>query len=78
MDLTWTIVYAVQTGQARIISLEWLLPLTRLRATQSGVDRCVFGAITIVSTVMSIASGLAVAVSGFTRAMFACIVVATG
>ena len=72
VDLAWTIEYAVQTGRARIVSFEWLLPLTGLRATESGVDRPVFGVITIVSTLMSIASGLAVAVSGFRSAKFAC------
>ena len=72
MDLAWSIEYAVQTGRAWIISLEWLLPLTGLRATESGVYRCVFGAITVVSTLMSIASGLVVAVSGFKSARFAC------
>ena len=78
MDLAWSIEYAVQTGRARIISLEWLLPLTALRATKSGIDRRVFDAITVVSMLMSITSGLAVAVSGFRSARFACIVVATG
>ena len=74
MDLAWSIEYAVQTGRARIISLEWLLPLTALRATKSGIDRRVFDAITVVSTLMSIASRLAVAVSGFRSARFSCIV----
>ena len=78
MDLAWSIEYAVQTGWARIISLKGLLPLTGLRATDSDVNRRVFSAITIVSTLMSIASGLAVAVFGFRSARFACIVVATG
>ena len=78
MDLAWSIEYAVQTGQAQIISFKWLLPLTGLRATKSVVDRRVFGVVTIVSTLMSVASGLAVVVSGFRSARFACIVVTTG
>ena len=78
MDLTWTIEYVVQTGQARIVSLKLLLPLTGLRATESCVVRRVFGVVTVVSTFISIASRLAVAVSGFRRARFACIVVAMG
>ena len=78
MDLARSIEYAVQTGRARIISLEWLLPLTGLRATESGVDCRVFGVVTVVSTLMSIASGLAIAVSGFRSVRFTCIVVATG
>ena len=78
VNLAWTIEYAVQTGRARIVSLKWLLPLTGLRATESGVDRRIFGVVTIVSTLMSIASGLVVAVSGFRSARFTCVVVATG
>ena len=65
MDLTWTIEYAVQTGQARIVSFIWPLPLTELGVTKSGVDRRVIGIITVTSTFMSVAPGLAVAVSGF-------------
>ena len=42
--------YAVQTRWTRIVSLIWLLPLTRLRATESGVDRRVFGVVTVAST----------------------------
>ena len=55
-----------------------VLPLIGLRATESGVDCRVLGTITVVSTLMSIASGLAVAISGFRSARFAFIVVATG
>ena len=78
MDLTWTIKYAVQAGLARIVSIIWLLPLTRLRATKSGVDRRVLGIVTIASTLVSVASGLAVAISGFRSARFACTIIATG
>ena len=76
--LTWTIEYAVQTRRARIVSFVWLLPLIGLRATEFGIDRRVFGVITVVLTLMSVASGLAVAVSGFRSARVACIIVATG
>ena len=55
-----------------------VLPQIGFRATESGVDRRVFGVVTVLSTLMSIASGLAIAVSGFGGARFACIVVATG
>ena len=78
MDLTWTIEYAVQDGRARIVPFERLLPLAGHGATESGVDRRVVGIITIVSTLVSIASGLAAAVSDFKSAMFACIAIATG
>ena len=39
VDLTWTIKYVVQAGRAWIVPFIWLLPLTRLGATESGVDR---------------------------------------
>ena len=78
MDLMWKIKYAVQTGRALIIPFIWLLPLSELGATESSVDRRVIGIITVVSTLVSVASGLAVAISGFRSARFACIVVATG
>ena len=63
MDLTWTIECAVQTGRARIVSLKWLFPLTGLGATETGIDDRVFGIIAIISTLVSVASGLAVAIS---------------
>ena len=78
MDLTWTIEYAVQAGRARIVSFVWLLPLTELRATESSVDRRVLGVVTVASTLVYVVSGLAVAISGFRRARFSCIVIATG
>lgn len=40
VDLTWAIEYAFQIGRARIVSLNWLLPLTGLRATESCLRRC--------------------------------------
>ena len=70
MDLTWAIEYAVLDGRALIISFIWLLPLTGLRATESSVDRRVIGVVTVVSTLVSIASRLAVTVSGFGSARF--------
>ena len=78
MDLTWTIEYAVQTGWARIVSFIWILLLTGLRATQSGIDRRVLDVFTVASTLVSVVSGLVVAISGFRSARFACIVIATG
>ena len=76
--LAWTIKYVVQAGWARIVPFERLLPLAGLGAAESGVDRRVVGIIIVVSTLVSVASGLAVAISGFRSARFACIVVATG
>ena len=78
MDLTWTIEYAVQTGRARIFSLEWLLPLTGFRATESGIDCRVFGVVAVVAVLVSVATWLAVAVSGLRCARVACCVVAMG
>ena len=57
-------------GRARTISLIWLLPLTGLRATESGIDRRVLDVVTVVPTLVSVASGLAVAISGFRIAGF--------
>ena len=65
VDLTWTIEYADQTGRARIVSLKWLLPLTGLRATESGVVSRVFSVVAIVSTLMFVAPWPAVAIPGF-------------
>ena len=70
VDLTWTIEYAVQTGWARIVSLKWLFPLTGLGATESSTDGRVFGVIAIILTLVSVASGLAVAISAFESARF--------
>ena len=54
--------YAVQTGQSLIVSFEWLFPLTGFRATESGIDCCVFSVVAVVPSVMSIALWLAVIV----------------
>ena len=64
VNLTQAIEYAVQTGRARIASFERLFPLTGFRATESGIDCRVFGVIAIVAMLVSVASGLAVAISG--------------
>ena len=73
-----TIEYAVQVGWSLIVSFIWFLPLTGLGATEFGVDCRVIGIVTIVSTLVPVASGLAVAISGFRSARFACIVIAMG
>ena len=64
VNLTRAIEYAVQTGHVRIVSFEWLLPLTGLGATESGIDSRVFGVIAIITTLVSVAPGLAVVISG--------------
>ena len=78
MNLAGPTEYSVQTRWTIFVSFEWLLPRTRFRATESGVDRRVFGVVTVVSTLISVVSELAVAVPGFKSARFACTVVATG
>ena len=78
MDLTWTIEYAVQAGRARVVPFVWLLSLTKLGAAESGIDRRVIRIVTIVSTLMPVAPGLAVAILGFRGARFTCVIIATG
>ena len=78
VDLTWTIEYAVQAGRARIVSFKWLLPLAGIGAIESGVDRRVIGIVTVASTLVPVALRLAVVISGFRGARFACIIIASG
>ena len=49
-----------------------------LGATESGVDCRVIGIVTIALMLVSVASGLAVAISGFRSARYASIVIAKG
>ena len=78
VNLAWTIKYAVQAGWARIVLLEWLLPLTGLRATESSVDRRILGVVTVVSVLVYIAPGLVFVAFNFRGAGIAHIVFATG
>ena len=78
MNLARTIKYAVQAGWARIVLLERLLPLTGLRAPESGIDRRILGVITVVSALVSFASRLVFASFSFRGVGIACIVFATG
>ena len=64
VNLTRAIEYAVQTGQARVASFERLLPLTGLRTTESGIDCRVFGVVTIVAALVSVATWSAVTIFG--------------
>ena len=70
MNLARALQYMVQTGRARTFYFELFLPLTGLGATESGIDSCVFGVVAIISTLVSVALGLAVAISGFRSAGF--------
>ena len=64
MDLTWTIEYAVQTGQARVASFERLLALTGFRATESGIDCRVFGVVIVIAVLVCVATWSAVTIFG--------------
>ena len=78
VDLTWAIEDAVQVGRAQMIPFIWLLPLTGLRATESGVDCGVISVITIASAFVPPASELAAAIFGLGSARFICCIFATG
>ena len=78
INLARTIEYAVQAGWSLIVSFIRLLSLTGFRAAESGIDCRVIGIVTVASMLVPIASGLAVAISGFRGVGVACIVFATG
>ena len=78
MNLARTIKYAVQARWVQIVLFERLLPLTGLRATESGIECRIISVVIVVSTHVSVASGLVIAISGFRGAGVACIVFATG
>ena len=65
MNLARPIKYSVQTGWTIFVSFECLLPLTRFRATESVIDRRIFGILIVASALVFVVSCLAVAVSGF-------------
>ena len=65
MNLARPIEYSVQTRWTIFVSFEWLLPLTGFRATESGVDRRVFGIFIVASTLALVASWPTVAISYF-------------
>ena len=77
MNLARPIKYFVQTRWTIFVSFEWLLPLTRFRATESGVDRRVFGIFIVASTLVFIALWPTVAISGFGGARVASDVAST-
>ena len=72
MDLARTVKYAVQAGWSLIVSFIWLLPLTGLGATESGVDCRVIGVVTLASAFVSAALELAVAIFALGGAHFTC------
>ena len=64
MNLTRAVEYVVQTGRARIASFERLLPLTGFRAIESGINCRVFGVVTVVAALVSVATWSAVSIFG--------------
>ena len=77
MNLARPIQYFVQTGWTIFISFEWLLPLSGFRATESGIDCCVFGIFIVASTLVFVASWPTVSISGFGGARVAGVVAST-
>ena len=65
VNLARPVEHSVQTRWTISIPFEWLLPLTGFGAAESSVDRCVLGSFVIVSTLVLVASWLAIAVPGF-------------
>ena len=65
MNLARPIEYSVQTRWTISVSFEWLLPLAGFRATESDVDRHIFGIVIIDSTLVLVALWLAIAIPGF-------------
>ena len=65
VNLAWPIEYSVQTRWTISISFEWLLPLTGFGAAESAVNRRVLRYFIVVSTLVLVASWLAIAVPGF-------------
>ena len=78
VNLARSIEYSVQSRSAVLVSFELPLPLTGLGATESGVDRHVFGIFSVALTLVFIASGPAVSVLCFRSARIAGTVAATG
>ena len=64
MDLARAFKYAVQTGWSLIVSFERLFPLTGFRATESGIDRRVFGVVAVVAALVSVATWSTIAIFG--------------
>ena len=63
MNLAQSLQYTVQTRWSLIVSFERLLPLTGLGSAESGVYCRVFGAVTVVPSLMSVMPWLAVSIT---------------
>ena len=69
--LTRAIEYMVQAGRTRRTLFEWLFPLTGLRASESGINCCIFSVVAINAALVLVATRPAIAVLGIriTRAL---------
>jgi hypothetical protein len=65
VNLAGSVEYSVQAGWTAFVSFEWILSLTGFSATESGVNRRIFGVCMVASMLVFVASRPTVAVSGF-------------
>ena len=78
MYLTGAVEYSVQIGRARSGSFEWLLPLTGLGASESGVDCRILIAVAVNAAFVFVSTQPAIAVLGIrTASVFAEVVAAS-
>ena len=78
MYLTGAVEYSVQIGRARSGSFEWLLPLTGLGASESGVDCRILIAVAVNEVFVFVSTRSAIAVLGIrTASVFAEVVAAS-
>ena len=78
MYLTGAVEYSVQIGRARSGSFEWLLPLTGLGASESGVDCRILIAVAVNAAFVFVLARPAIAVLGIrTASVFAEVVAAS-
>ena len=68
MYLTGAVEYSVQIGRAQSGSFEWLLPLTGLGASESGVDCHILIAVAVIVAFVFVSSRPAVVVLGIRTA----------
>ena len=64
MNLPWTVEDVVPTGRAPIVPFEWFFLLTGLRATESGINCRVFGVVTVIAALVSVATWSAITIFG--------------
>ena len=78
MYLTGAVEYSVQIGRARSGSFEWLLPLTGLGASESGVDCRILIVVAVNAAFVFVSTRPAISVLGIrTASIFAEVVAAS-